>query len=400
IDLVALRMKDFPELLAEAGCTQVFQGMESVNPDTLKSAGKPQNHVQEYNKTMAALRKLGILSHVGYMIGFPNETPESIARDIQILMNEVQPDIASFFIVTPIPGSEDHFVARQRGTVLSADYNDFDSFHQVGPHAGFPEASLEQVYRQAWATFYSYDNMKAILQRSSPKTYWNIFRNFIWYKHSYSVEDTHPMIAGFFRLKGRKSRRPIFKTEPMVVYYPRRALEISYDMWQRVKFLREMRRLWLETRSPTELEKKLTSHIETFRQEIAEHLHTVQGGLTYSQSHCQAFLEKGQGWLDLLKAMEAEWGQRSLQFPGKFLKGLRLKTEQAMETLHSVEATLRQGVGTPRLEERYRQALTSLAKKYEEALHYASNIKRQNSIVETFQFIRLLLKTREKEVVY
>jgi len=52
VDL-ARKPKDFVALAAKAGCTQVFIGMESVNPENLKAEGKQQNNVAEYhNKTM------------------------------------------------------------------------------------------------------------------------------------------------------------------------------------------------------------------------------------------------------------------------------------------------------------------------------------------------------------
>jgi hypothetical protein len=47
VDL-ARKPKDFVGLAAKAGCTQVFIGMESVNPENLKAEGKKQNNVEEY----------------------------------------------------------------------------------------------------------------------------------------------------------------------------------------------------------------------------------------------------------------------------------------------------------------------------------------------------------------
>ena len=44
VDL-AKKPKDFVELAGKAGCTQVFIGMESVNPENLKAEGKKQNNV-------------------------------------------------------------------------------------------------------------------------------------------------------------------------------------------------------------------------------------------------------------------------------------------------------------------------------------------------------------------
>ncbi len=47
VDL-ARKPKDFVRLAAEAGCSQVFIGMESVNPQNLKAESKGQNKVEDY----------------------------------------------------------------------------------------------------------------------------------------------------------------------------------------------------------------------------------------------------------------------------------------------------------------------------------------------------------------
>ena len=48
------------------------------------------------------------MTWAGFIIGFPTDTPESIARDIDIIKKELPLDILEFFCLTPLPGSEDH----------------------------------------------------------------------------------------------------------------------------------------------------------------------------------------------------------------------------------------------------------------------------------------------------
>ena len=48
------------------------------------------------------------MTYAGYILGFPTDTPESIARDIEIIKKELPVDILEFFYLTPLPGSEDH----------------------------------------------------------------------------------------------------------------------------------------------------------------------------------------------------------------------------------------------------------------------------------------------------
>lgn len=71
-----------------------------------------------------------------------------------------------------------------------------------------------------WKTFYSKENMIRILSRwnHSPRNYWNLMSIFFWYKNAAVIEREHPMIAGFFRLKSRLSRRPGYAIDPLPVH--------------------------------------------------------------------------------------------------------------------------------------------------------------------------------------
>ena len=64
---------------------------------------------------LQAWRKVGVLTYAGYILGFPNDTPESIARDIAIIQRELPIDILEFFMLTPLPGSKDHKDSFMRG---------------------------------------------------------------------------------------------------------------------------------------------------------------------------------------------------------------------------------------------------------------------------------------------
>ncbi|MGE5817859.1 MAG: B12-binding domain-containing radical SAM protein, partial [Deltaproteobacteria bacterium] len=107
VDL-ARKPKDFVALAAKAGCTQVFIGMESVNPENLKAEGKKQNNVDEYRGIIKEWHDAGVVVHTGYIIGLPWDSKEQVPHDIRFLMEEIGADQASFFMLTPLPGSHDH----------------------------------------------------------------------------------------------------------------------------------------------------------------------------------------------------------------------------------------------------------------------------------------------------
>ena len=71
----------------------------------------------------------GIFTYAGYILGLPADTPELIRRDIEIIQRELPLDIVEFFILTPLPGSEDHQVLWRKGVEMDPDLNKYDLEH-------------------------------------------------------------------------------------------------------------------------------------------------------------------------------------------------------------------------------------------------------------------------------
>lgn len=264
VDVLSWKIKNFVEKARRAGCNTVFIGMESVNTGNLEAAGKTQNRVHEYSQLIEAYRSARISTHVGYIIGFPGDSAESVRSDVAYLMRDVRPDHASFFMLTPLPGSMDHLEMVRRGEWMHPDFNLYDSHHAVTDHAKLGE-SWKELYLEAWRSFYSFANMKAVLQRSSPSTYWNNLVRFIWYKNSVATEGRHPMMCGFFRLKGRKSRRPGHPILSRWAYYKQRAREVRSHLAGMARILLEMEELWLHTRHPSEAERHIVEELSRIR---------------------------------------------------------------------------------------------------------------------------------------
>jgi len=266
VDVLSWKIKNFVAKARQAGCINVFIGMESVDPGNLAAAGKKQNQVQEYRQLIQAYRDSDISSHVGYILGFPFDTVDSIRRDLKFLMSEVQPDHASFFILMPLPGSIDHLQMLRRGEWMHPDFNLFDSQHEVTHHPYLKDGSWKATYFEAWRTFYSLENMKAILKRGSRANYWNNFLRFLWYKNSIQTEGRHPMMCGYFRLKGRTSRRPGLPVLSRWDYYTKRTREIRDDLRGMWRVLAEMEELWLQTRHPTAAEQRVAEEFAKLRE--------------------------------------------------------------------------------------------------------------------------------------
>jgi hypothetical protein len=257
VDVLSYKIKDFVPLARRAGCSMVFIGMESINDDNLLAADKKQNDSADYQNLINAWHEAEIITHVGFIIGFPFDTLESVARDVERLKSEIRVDQASFFMLTPIPGSMDHYRAVQQGIPIDADLNQYDSFHPTMDHPNMSRAAWFQAYKDAWKSFYSFENMRAILERATPHMYWGVFKNIVWYKNASLIEGNHPMMTGFFRLKGRIARRPGLPLEGHVQYLRWRFPEVLGYLKALGGFLLELEELWLQTRKRSEREQRL-----------------------------------------------------------------------------------------------------------------------------------------------
>ncbi|MBN1587313.1 MAG: radical SAM protein [Candidatus Omnitrophica bacterium] len=262
VDARSHKLPDFVTKAKKAGCSQVFIGLESLNSQNLEGAGKRQNQVGEFREMIESYRREGISTHVAYIIGFPFDTAESVHRDVEQLKLEVRAEQASFFMLTPLPGSEDHLNLLNRGVSVDSDLNRYDTFHATTEHPLMTKEEWTQSYKDAWSSFYSLENMSAILRRVRPESYWGVFGNFVWYKNATMVEGGHPMINGFFRLKNRLERRPGFPVETRWLYLKRRIRDILRypKLWATLAL--EMQELWLQTRRRSKLEELIVEELE------------------------------------------------------------------------------------------------------------------------------------------
>jgi radical SAM superfamily enzyme YgiQ (UPF0313 family) len=227
VDTMAHRIHGFIDKASRAGINRVFIGLESINTESLKGAQKGQNHISEYRTMLQAWHAVGTLTYAGYILGFPNDTPESIARDIGIIQRELPIDILEFFILTPLPGSADHKKLHLAGVEMEHDMNKYDVVHVTTRHPLMSNDELMDIYRRAWKLYYSREHVERVLRRA--KT-WNYdLRNMMWKLISFDaphrLENVHPLDGGIFRRKYRRDRRSGLPLENALVFYARQGFE-------------------------------------------------------------------------------------------------------------------------------------------------------------------------------
>jgi radical SAM superfamily enzyme YgiQ (UPF0313 family) len=227
VDTLCHKIPNFIEKAARAGTTHVFIGLENINPDNLMAANKRQNRITEYRTMFQGWRKFGITTYAGYIIGFPNDTPETIARDIDIIKRELPVDLLEFFVLTPLPGSADHKALHERGVWMDPDMNNYDVEHMTTAHPLMSKEEWQRAYRMAWDRYYSPDHVETLLRRavaSNINTMWLMHAIFNFHG-AQTYEKVHPLQGGYFRRKVRTQRRSTLPRVNPLLFYPRRVWE-------------------------------------------------------------------------------------------------------------------------------------------------------------------------------
>jgi hypothetical protein len=223
VDTLCHKIPNFIEKATRAGVTKVFIGLENINPDNLAAAKKRQNKITEYRKMLLAWKAQGIVTFAGYILGFPADTPASIRRDIAIIQRELPVDLLEFFILTPLPGSEDHQTLWKNGVAMSPDLNIYDTEHVCTAHSVMSSEEWRDIYHEAWSLYYTPAHMKTLLRRAAVNgvPLLNLAKYLLTFSTTDRLEQVHPLQGGILRLKHPSERRLGLPQESAWIFWPR-----------------------------------------------------------------------------------------------------------------------------------------------------------------------------------
>lgn len=246
VDTLCHKLPNFIEKCARAGVRRVFIGLENINPDNLAAAHKRQNKITEYRKMLLAWKEAKIITYCGYITGFPNDTAESIKRDVEIVKKELPLDVLEFFFLTPLPGSEDHQKLVNAGVPVDPDLNKYDLNHVCTAHSKMSKEEWERAYLTAWKTYYTFEHIETILRRLVAKKgrASNAIVLMMWFMSAIHLEGVHPLESGVFRLKYRRDRRPGLPLESPLIFYPRYWIESALKLGRLAFLYGRIRRIY------------------------------------------------------------------------------------------------------------------------------------------------------------
>jgi Radical SAM superfamily len=274
VDTLCHKIPNFIEKSRRAGVTRVFIGLENINPANLIAAKKRQNKITEYRKMLLEWKRVGIMTFAGYILGFPNDTPDSIRHDLEIIKKELPVDALEFFVLTPLPGSEDHKVLFEKDVWMDPDMNKYELEHVVTGHAKMTKDEWQDAYRTAWDIFYTDEHLETIMRRAAATgiNIRSLMPVLMWFSSAVLIENLHPLQWGIFRVKYRKDRRSTFPLEPRLSFYARHARETAEKAVKLVRRWRHLKRIVAKIEADPRAALYMDGSLTPVTDEDAEHM--------------------------------------------------------------------------------------------------------------------------------
>lgn len=145
--------------MAEAGCTTILFGIESLNPKSLNETHKYQNKVARYEKAIKTVHSVGINIVASFIVGFDNDTLDAF-DDIYDFTFRNHLYYIMLNVLTVYPGTNlyEHMKGRKR-----LNRTDPDLLKGIFPSMRYKNMSQVEMFDKYISTMnkmFSYENMR------------------------------------------------------------------------------------------------------------------------------------------------------------------------------------------------------------------------------------------------
>ena len=220
-DTQVAKQPELIQLLGRAGCFSMFLGIESFDSKALHGAGKHHNRVEHYAEIIEQCRDVGIQTLFSNILGFPDDTLTSIGEHIDTLC-DMAPDNAVFYILTPVPGTEQFSDYKADGLITEPNLDRYDGTNLIWAHPHLTGRELESAMYRCFRRFHGLRHIAAGVRR------WGARRDHRVHAHRIvgilgpafslimGMARTHPGNGGIVRVRRDhvseylERRRPVF----------------------------------------------------------------------------------------------------------------------------------------------------------------------------------------------
>jgi anaerobic magnesium-protoporphyrin IX monomethyl ester cyclase len=130
----------------------VLLGVESGDPETLASYRKGIKPSQTH-EAVRLLKESDIFAQATLIIGHRRDTHESI-EGLRRFVEDLDPDLAIFMILTPFPGTELYEEAVRNGWVEDWNWANYDMVHAVMPTETLNTREVQEELYKCYRGFF------------------------------------------------------------------------------------------------------------------------------------------------------------------------------------------------------------------------------------------------------
>ncbi len=147
------RDPDLVALMARAGCTRLYIGLESVDDAALRAMNKRQR-VADIVHAVETLHRFGIAVHGMFILGTDEDRPGQAEATVRFCRRH-RIDSVQFMLLTPVPGTPLFDRMAAEGRLLHRRWSYYDGMHIVFRPATLSAAEIQAQMIRAFEDFYS-----------------------------------------------------------------------------------------------------------------------------------------------------------------------------------------------------------------------------------------------------
>lgn len=148
---IDLLKPDVLRALKEVGLTSITVGIETPSEETLRHYKRAPIKDDRQREFVMLCRRLGIRTVAGFMIGFPEDTRQSIISVLRYAQ-QVGPTYANFNIVTPYPGTE--FFEQVKHEIADFDFSKYDVYTPVMKYRHLSREQVTELHARCFVGYY------------------------------------------------------------------------------------------------------------------------------------------------------------------------------------------------------------------------------------------------------
>ena len=145
-----VRDRAFLPKYRKAGIVHVYVGLEATEQATLDRINKHAS-VEEGRESLELIREYGMLSETSFVLGFPEETEESVRRTLET-SRYFNPDMAHFLAITPWPYSDLYHEVKDR--IAVTDYSKYNLIEPIIEPETMSLREIDEAIIRCYRDFY------------------------------------------------------------------------------------------------------------------------------------------------------------------------------------------------------------------------------------------------------